>query len=308
MGELAVMFDMPRTATVMASTDVVAVSLSREDLLSAVGSERHEKMKVVARAEFLRAIPILSHLTSTQMVVLCERLRCDTFLRGAALCLESQPAERLFVIESGDVTLTEGEAKLDTLQAGQALGMLGMYFGGHYGCKAVARTETVKTLSCSYAEILSIVAIGERPALERTMRQSMALYLLTHVPALADTSKSSLKGVMTHLQETKHTAGDVIWEKGSIVNDVVIVQQGQLVELDDDANPLPATRPAGHRWGADGGTVGRLYGHECLEERTTTSRHTPARAHRTLRCDTDTHLLRVPVEALAPFVAASAQQ
>lgn len=57
-----------RKASVRAATDVVAVSLSREDIFSAVSSDKIAKMRSIARTQVFNQIPMLSLLDTSLKV------------------------------------------------------------------------------------------------------------------------------------------------------------------------------------------------------------------------------------------------
>lgn len=183
-GELAVMYDMPRNATVRAATDVVAVSLSREDLFSTVGPEGIEKMRVVARSQVFGNVPLLGNLPTAQKISVAANLQSDAFQEGAVIVEEGRPTSRLYILEEGEVRLTSAAGWESVLVAGQSFGTQGLLYGAPHDVTATAVSDGAKTWSISLEGILSTARTGERPMVERNLRDSTRMQLLRAIPQL----------------------------------------------------------------------------------------------------------------------------
>merc|ERR1712008_91767 len=147
-GELAVMYNAPARSTVRAATEVSAVSLSRQDLLSTLGLDKINKMRNVARTRVFNDIPILANLTPDQKIGLGRKIRTDHFARGAVLVEEDQETDRIYIIEEGDVQRWAGSEKVDVLSSFQCFGMEGLLSGEPYRRRCTANSM-VTTLSVS---------------------------------------------------------------------------------------------------------------------------------------------------------------
>jgi len=99
------LYDVPRTATVRADSEVTVLVLTRKNLWSQMGMDKLESMRVIARTQVFNNIAILSRLSTGQKIRIAQRLKREKWLKGNTLALERSHTTRLTIIESGDVCL-----------------------------------------------------------------------------------------------------------------------------------------------------------------------------------------------------------
>jgi len=286
-GELAVMYNAPTRSTVRAATEVSAVSLSREDLLSTLGLDKINKMRSIARTRVFNNIPILANLTADQKISLGKKIRTDHFARGSILVEEDQETDRVYIIEEGDVQLWAGSEKVGVLTTFQCFGMEGLLFAEPYG-RRVTALGMVTTLSVSLDDIFEAAGTGERPSVERNMTDSLRCYLLKQVPQLrskGDQNDDFFKTLLNHIEIVNVSRGDVVCTKGSTFKSLNIVERGRLVEAD-------ATDPRNTQEVIAGG----FFGQECL------GGDGAAFASATLTAKMDSVLLKVPATLVMPVL------
>jgi len=279
-GELGVVFDMPRAATVRAVTDVVAVSLSREDLLSTVGPEKVHKMRCIAQAEiFHDRIPLLASLPTAQRTRLAGKLASAAFQPGRKIVEYRKSTDRLHIIERGTAEMVDSEGQLSALAAGSFFGMETLLDGAPYGCTVTAGPGEVATLSITLQDILDTAGTGEEPILKMTMRDALRCHYLTGIPWLKDRPKSFFKALFNHVDVAEYKAGDTVFTRGAPYGAIFVLEKGQLVEPAGDAGQEGSTRVLAKCFGGDG-AVGTLI------------------APSTIVAATNCTLLRVPISAL----------
>ena len=111
-GELALMYNAPRAATVVARTPLVVWALDQMTFKAIILShtismqERHE--------QFIQTVPLLSTLTPLEVSKLADALEERTFKAGDVIIRETESGDDFFLIKSGHVECTkvgdDGEA------------------------------------------------------------------------------------------------------------------------------------------------------------------------------------------------------
>jgi CRP-like cAMP-binding protein len=95
----------------------------------------------------LRQIPLFASLTIDQIAALADRFRADTYEPDAMIFLEGDPADRLWVISTGQVKIVKytsdgQENLLEVITPGEMFGGAGLLLAAH-PATAVAMTATV---------------------------------------------------------------------------------------------------------------------------------------------------------------------
>jgi len=225
-GELAVMFDMPRTASVRAATPVTALSLTREDLTSVIGEDKISKMQILAKAQVFGSIPILAKLTASAKNTIARRLQPKTFYKGDVIIQRNDAADRLYIIESGSVMVKCGkDEKGQQLLAGTSFGMDKLLYEEPYELEVTVFSDQVKTLSCTLPDILASAGTGEQEALERQMQRALQMWLL-HSVCLNGESDQQLANALRKCEVLEFKKGDTVFEKEDKVSSVYIVIRG----------------------------------------------------------------------------------
>lgn len=262
-GELGVMYDMPRTATVHATTSVTVLSLCREDIFSTLSSEKIEKMRVLARAQVFSNIPLLSKLDSKNKVLLATSLKTDTWQPGSVLMRENQRVSEttrvLYIIERGQCT----EAKMpgDSERGGTSdpripaqqrsvfmrnerihdpgafFGMLELLYGCPEQCTVTALTE-VQTLSITFLQLQELLGDDVEETLE-LMRRSVRTHLVQQIhPHLRMSTHEELTYLLDSASTCHYNHWDFIFRKGEPLNHILMLEDGSVIEYEGDAESL----------------------------------------------------------------------
>jgi CRP-like cAMP-binding protein len=112
------------------------------------------------RLELLQRIPLFATLTADQIASFADRFRVETFAVDTFIFLESDPADRLLVVQDGQVKIIKHsadgqESLLEVILPGEMFGGAGILFPVH-PATSVAMTTTT-TLSLSREDYLQLI-------------------------------------------------------------------------------------------------------------------------------------------------------
>lgn len=120
-GELALMYNAPRAATVRATSDAVLWALDRLTFRSISLGKTFSKRKL--HGEFLKEVPILKGLNSYELSKLANAMNSEVYESGEAVITEGAVGEQFYIIESGDAEVTKkNEGKVQDLSKGGYFG------------------------------------------------------------------------------------------------------------------------------------------------------------------------------------------
>jgi CRP-like cAMP-binding protein len=111
------------------------------------------------RLELLQRIPLFATLTADQIALFADRFRVDAFAADTFIFLEGDPADRLWVVQDGQVKIIKHSADgqeniLEVILPGEMFGGAGILFPEH-PATAVAMTATT-ILSLERGEYLQL--------------------------------------------------------------------------------------------------------------------------------------------------------
>lgn len=98
-GELALMYNAPRAASVVATSDAVVWALDRVTFRAIVVAHTSRKRKTYEL--FLEQVPILATLDARERAKVADALDAKAFDEGLDVVTEGEPGEDFYIIESG---------------------------------------------------------------------------------------------------------------------------------------------------------------------------------------------------------------
>jgi len=100
-GELALLYNCPRAASVRAKTDSLCWKLDRETFANLVQGAAQKRMERMT--QFIAKCPLLQNLAMYERTKLCEALKVVEFAEGTTIIDQGDVGDDIFFIESGKV-------------------------------------------------------------------------------------------------------------------------------------------------------------------------------------------------------------
>ena len=127
-GELALMYNMPRSASVTAVTPGTLWAMDRHSFRSIVLKSAFKKRTMYEK--LLEAVPMLKHLETYERMNLADALMTRSYPDDEAIITENEPADGMYFIENGTcrVTITKSgqEVEVSKLHSGQYFGEMAL--------------------------------------------------------------------------------------------------------------------------------------------------------------------------------------
>jgi len=242
-GDMAVMYDMARSATVSAATSVKLLSLSRDDIFSIVSPESLEKMRTMTRMQLLQSVPVLADLSREHKLLLLKKVRTDVFHAGREIMREGWRScamnRRIYIIEHGfgSYERVSKPAGHEVLVPGSNFGNVEFAFGCPSQSTVIADSE-MSVFSIGYNEIDEALGKEADFAL-RGMQRCMRLKLLREAHAKFRLQDAQTLGSLLDRGTFHHfKAWQPIIKKGQPVKHLLMLDHGSCMEHDGDMNML----------------------------------------------------------------------
>lgn len=157
-GELALMYNMPRSATVVSATPGSLWAMDRHSFRRIVLKSAFKKRKMYE--SLIENVPMLKSLDAYERMSLADALTPQTYNEGACVIKEGEEADGMYFLEQGEIciTITEKGHEQDVQHAAQD-----RYFGEMALVENKARSASV------YAAGNIKVAFLERSSFERLL-------------------------------------------------------------------------------------------------------------------------------------------
>lgn len=151
-GELALLYNCPRAASVVAKENCVCWQLDRESFTHIVKDaavKRRDKYE-----SFLRNVALISSIDPYERSQIADALKSETFKKGEVVVKQSEPGDKFYIVEEGELYATkskpgEGEKRVMDYKAGDYFGELALMKNEPRAASVVVSSDTAKVLSMS---------------------------------------------------------------------------------------------------------------------------------------------------------------
>ncbi|RHZ75674.1 hypothetical protein Glove_212g32 [Diversispora epigaea] len=128
-GELALMYNVPRAATIRAKTNATLWRLDRVNFRKTLSNCAYHKRKTYET--FLRSVSLFNLLTSPEVVKLADSLEPFNYVDGEFIITQGDPGEYFYILEQGQVSVSRIdensiEQNYPNLQVGDYFGELAL--------------------------------------------------------------------------------------------------------------------------------------------------------------------------------------
>lgn len=151
-GELALLYNCPRAASVVAHEQCLLWELDRETfnhIVRAAACKRRERYE-----EFLKNVPILDTMEAYERTQMCDALQQETHQEGDKIVVQGEAGDKFYILEEGECSCmkvyTPGSPaqEVNRYKAGDYFGELALLNGEVRAATVIAKTPC-KTLTLS---------------------------------------------------------------------------------------------------------------------------------------------------------------
>ncbi|KAG3163574.1 hypothetical protein PI126_g5464 [Phytophthora idaei] len=240
-GELALIYDAPRAATVRTATNSILWTLDRDEFR--MMQARSSSDSLVKRAKWLRQVEILASLSERQLALLAGVLNAVTYSDGEMIIKQGDVGDTFFIVEEGNVSCQmegpRGFKNSDAMRTELAILDPGDYFGEMALLSDMPRNASiyakgsVKCLSLGRQEFDSILG-----PLTDVLDHNSRIRILRTIPAFATKSQEALDYAVSQLEIKAFQDSQCIFRQGDTAVAFYIVKSGcvKLIKKRQDGN------------------------------------------------------------------------
>jgi len=167
-GDLALLYNAPRAATIKADEDCLLWSIDRNTFNYLVKDAA--RLAVDKRMAFIAEVPIFKGLSAEEKATLCDVMNVKIVLKDQKVITQGEVGHEFFILESGKLEARKDGTKVLDYQAKDFFGELALLRDAPRACDVVA-TEMCKVLSLDSASFKRICR-----NLEALMAEQSAAY------------------------------------------------------------------------------------------------------------------------------------
>lgn len=227
-GELALIYNSPRAATVSAATDGVLFFIDRETFRGAVANARHEEHQRLKRT--LRR-GILEELEDDQIDAIAHAATVHRYQAGAHIIKKGTPGEVFYIIEEGSVVCKNigGKQNNNRLTAGDYVGERALLTAEPRAADVFAEEDSV-LVALSREDFENILG-----HLRELLEHNMGMRLLLCVPILSQLPTDDRQKLFGSLTLVSFEPGQMVAQQDIELTHFFIIKEGTALVCQHDA-------------------------------------------------------------------------
>jgi len=123
-GELALLYNCPRAASVEAAEKCVLWKLDRDTFNNIVKDAAAKKREMYEK--FLASVPLLSSMGNYERSQVADALKTESYGSGEAVVKEAEPGDKFYILEEGEAVATKGSEQVMSYKPGDYFGELAL--------------------------------------------------------------------------------------------------------------------------------------------------------------------------------------
>ena len=238
-GELALLYNCPRAATVKCTSSGVAWALDRMTFRHVLASSSAKQLAVSKDA--LRQVELLKGLTDSQLSKVCSALTFRRYGPGERIINKNDPGDVFYFLKDGTVKCTEagadGTGELEITAGGEH-----SYFGERALItdepRAAHVTAATEVVCMALDRVTFLDLLGP---LTEVMDHNLGLRVLRSVPMLKHLTQEEMNTLIDALQRETYDEGSFIIKQGQRGNTFYIIREGSVEVLqtaDGESDPI----------------------------------------------------------------------
>jgi cAMP-dependent protein kinase regulator len=148
-GELALLYNCPRAADVVARDSCVCWQLDRDtfnNIVKDAAVRRREKYDA-----FLKSVTLLSTIDAYERSQIADALVAETFRSGEMIVKQDEPGSKFYIVESGTLYALKETTRVKDYKAGDYFGELALLKNQPRAASVVVSSDTARVLSMNRA-------------------------------------------------------------------------------------------------------------------------------------------------------------
>ncbi|OQR88318.1 cGMP-dependent protein kinase [Achlya hypogyna] len=242
-GELALIYDAPRAATVVATTDCRLWTLGRNEFRIIQAQSSMESLS--KRSEWLQKVPLFSGLTPRQLTSLNRCLEVVTFEDGANIVQQGAKGDAFYIVASGTVgcyvdgskrnliLLSSSKAEIARLHQGDYFGETALLNDQPRNCtvRAIGLVKCVRLMRADFCSMIGpLTSLLESNGIKRALRT---------YDHFAEFTDDELDAITSMFEIVEYEDQDVIFQPDSPAEYFYIIREGMVMVQDFEAENIP---------------------------------------------------------------------
>jgi cAMP-dependent protein kinase regulator len=163
-GELALLYNCPRAATVEAKEKCVLWQLDRDTFNNIVKEAAQKKRQ--RYDTFLAKVPLLNNMDAYERSQLADALKPECVTDGTAICKQGEVGNKFYIIEEGEAVAAKGGQQVMSYSAGDYFGELALIRNQPRAATVTAKgtTRLLSIDSRSFKRLLNVNDLLDRSA------------------------------------------------------------------------------------------------------------------------------------------------